>query len=407
MPVPTDRGLKALRDYEFRVLKYSEQLLQGLTSLSHKTVNASEWFHYYGFDVMGDLAFGESFHMLKNGETHMAVKLLNDGMAPNGILAPIMWIIPVLANFPFFLKPKVAKGFDKFIAWCSKQVERRRLMKPERPDITSWLLDDFNGSHQRPEEALKWLHGDARLIIVAGSGTVAAVLSHIFYHLAVDATIVENLRTEIKGLWKEDTPFNVWDFQNAEYLNGVINEGMRMHPPVPSGVQRITPPEGVTIDGVFVPGGVNIAVSSWAIGRCKYPSSHTLVADIPPFLFSMPQLTSSFSPTNTPLSLSLAPAHYTSPTTFIPERWSSRPELIINRNTFAPFSLGPFNCIGRNLALMEMRTVICLLVSKLDIRLADGEDGKGLLEGSKDFFTLMPGALKVVFTEREATKEEE
>ena len=49
--------------------------------------------------------------------------------------------------------------------------------------------------------------------------------------------------------------------------------------------------------------------------------------------------------------------------------------------------------------------MICLLVSRLDIRLADGEDGRDLLEGSKDFFTLMPGALRVVFTEREVGKE--
>ena len=248
--------------------------------MSHQTVNASDWFHYYGFDVMGDLAFGESFHMLDNGEYHMAVKLLNDGMAPNGMLAPIVWIIPVLANFPSFLKPKVAKGYEIFIGWCAEQVEKRRLMKPERPDITSWLLDDLKESHQRPEEALKWLHGDARLIVVAGSGTVAAVLSHTIYHLAVDPTIVEKLRAEIDSLWKKNTPFNVWDFQNAEYLNGVMNEAMRMHPPVPSGVQRVTPPEGVTIDGVFVPGGVNITVSSWAIGRCKSPNPHTLATQI-------------------------------------------------------------------------------------------------------------------------------
>ena len=226
---------------------------------------------------MGDLAFGESFHMLENGEIHMAVKLLNDGMAPNGMLAPVIWIIPVLANFPSILKPKLAKGFDKFIAWCTEQVERRRLMKPELPDITTCLLEDLNGSHQRPEEALKWLHGDARLIVVAGSGTVSAFLSHVLYHLAVDPTIVEELRTEIEGLWKEDTPFEVRDFQNAEYLNGVIDEAMRMHPPVPSGVQRITPSEGVTIDGVFIPGGVNIAVSSWAIGRCKSPNPNIFV----------------------------------------------------------------------------------------------------------------------------------
>ena len=49
---------------------------------------------------------------------------------------------------------------------------------------------------------------------------------------------------------------------------------------------------------------------------------------------------------------------------------------------------------------MELRTVICLLVSRLDVRLAEGEDGRDLLEGSKDFFTLMAGDLRLVFEKR-------
>lgn len=44
--------------------------------------------------------------------------------------------------------------------------------------------------------------------------------------------------------------------------------------------------------------------------------------------------------------------------------------------------------------------MICLLVSKLDVRLAEGEDGKALLEGSNDFFTLCAGDLRLVFEER-------
>jgi hypothetical protein len=38
--------------------------------------------------------------------------------------------------------------------------------------------------------------------------------------------------------------------------------------------------------------------------------------------------------------LSLAEAAYVDPERFIPERWSTRPELIRNKNAFFPFSLG-------------------------------------------------------------------
>lgn len=301
--------LLALRDYEVRALKYGDQLVEGLTSLSRQPVNASNWFLYYGFDVMGDLAFGESFDMLKSGEMHKAIQLLHDGMLPLGVLSPVVWMIPMLAGFPYFLKPALAKGFDIFVAWCAEQVDKRRTRKPQIPDITSWLLDDLKTSPNQ-EEALKWLRGDARLIVVAGADTTAVALTHIFYHLAADPTHVDKLREEIQEIWKEGTKFNVWDFQNAEYLNGVINEGLRLHPPVPSGVQRITPPEGVTVDGVFIPGGVNIAVSSWAIGRCEFslaPSPKYLLAPCPYLIPSCSLLPAPCSLHSTPPSLPLHP----------------------------------------------------------------------------------------------------
>ena len=98
--------------------------------------------------------------------------------------------------------------------------------------------------------------------------------------------------------------------------------------------------------------------------------------------------------------MSTAPTCYTQPELFLPERWSTSSDLIKHRTAFAPFSLGPFGCIGRNLALMELRTAIVLLVSKLDVRLAEGEDGRELLEGSKDLFTMDAGRLELVFEMR-------
>lgn len=54
---------------------------------------------------------------------------------------------------------------------------------------------------------------------------------------------------------------------------------------------------------------------------------------------------------------------------------------------------------------MELRTVVSLLVSQFDIRLAEGEDGRKLLEESRDAFTLRMEALQVVFEERGKKKE--
>ena len=57
--------------------------------------------------------------------------------------------------------------------------------------------------------------------------------------------------------------------------------------------------------------------------------------------------------------------------------------------TVTDFLLGAYSCIGRELAIMEMRTVITYLLTSFDtIEFAPGEDGTGLLEDAKDHFTV-------------------
>lgn len=51
------------------------------------------------------------------------------------------------------------------------------------------------------------------------------------------------------------------------YLNAVINETIRLSPPVPSGLQRQTPPEGMTVGDVFIPGNTIVQVPSYTIFR--------------------------------------------------------------------------------------------------------------------------------------------
>lgn len=84
---------------------------------------------------------------------------------------------------------------------------------------------------------------------------------------------------------------------------------------------------------------------------------------------------------------------------FIPERFYSRPELVKNKDAFAPFSIGPYACIGKNLAYMEIRLLTTQLISKFDVALAPGEDGTALLH-SVDHFTIGLKPINMVFTRR-------
>jgi hypothetical protein len=68
MAIEAYKCLLALRDYESRVVKYSDELMDQMRAFSGKPLNASLWLNFYSFDVVGDLAFGQSFGMLRSGE---------------------------------------------------------------------------------------------------------------------------------------------------------------------------------------------------------------------------------------------------------------------------------------------------------------------------------------------------
>jgi tryprostatin B 6-hydroxylase len=74
--------------------------------------------------------------------------------------------------------------------------------------------------------------------------------------------------------------------------------------------------------------------------------------------------------------------------------------LVLNKNAFFPFSIGKYSCIGKQLALAELRTVITKMVLEFDVAFAPNEDGTKLLTESQDNFTMSNAELRLVWTER-------
>jgi len=113
-------------------------------------------------------------------------------------------------------------------------------------------------------------------------------------------------------------------------------------------------------------------------------------------------------PEQTQLSLHTHSIHrdarnFHSPEAFLPERWLSKGAPAGEHNTaaFIPFSYGPANCVGKNLALIEMRMLLCWVLRRFRFSKAPGIDYEGWEEKIQDWFIVHQEPLMVSVSFRE------
>ncbi|KAF2228523.1 putative cytochrome P450 [Viridothelium virens] len=350
-------GEKSMRDYEDRLRVFQDQLMSRLGDAASQSAstNVTELFNLYTFDVMGDLAFGEGFGMLRSNELHWAVRLVGQAMTPMGLMLP-SWMFRLLIGIPF-----ATKGWWSFIRYCCEKLDERMDKKEITSDILHTLLKPYHGTKPSGTE-LNVLQGDTQLIIVAGSDTTATTLACLFYELVQKPEHIGIIRREVGAHVRPNGEIPHQPLQYLEHLNAVINETLRLHPPVGTGLQRTTPPEGLDIGDTYIPGNTTVSCPQYVIGRSE--------------------------------------AIYKNARDFIPERWYESSSLVKEKGAYAPFSAGPYNCIGRPLALLNLRTTVAKLLNRYDVCFADGEDGTALERDMKTHFTAAAGALYLRFAER-------
>ena len=71
---------------------YADKLEQVIAQSRGQPIVANQYFQWFGFDVMGQVAFSKDFDMLKDMQWHSGIKVLRDGMAPLGPLSPVPWV---------------------------------------------------------------------------------------------------------------------------------------------------------------------------------------------------------------------------------------------------------------------------------------------------------------------------
>lgn len=329
---------KALRDQESLFKGYVVQLLEKLKAASANgaQLDLVRWYNYTSFDIMGDLTFGEPLKLLEGSDYnpwvssvfgYVKLVLLNVVIRAWKLDGFVRWLIP----------QKVLDEQRNHARYASDRVQKRLATKTDRPDIWTYVLkhsedEEHKGKGLQPTEMLS----NGGLFMLAGTETTATSLSGLTFMLLKDPPRMARLVKEIRSAFSTLDELTLNELPKLPYLNACIEEGLRIYPPVPVLLPRNVPREGAMIGGKWVSGGTTVGISQFAAYH---------------------------SPTN-----------FKDPDSFAPERWMPEGESKYGSDrkaAFQPFSVGPRNCVGKNLAYHEMRLILASVLLNFDIELCD------------------------------------
>lgn len=271
------------------------------------------------------MIFSESFGAVESGKGHFWISLLRDG-AHAAILPALAVRMPILRLIlPYLITKSAIENRAKHYAYTQETVRKRQRLQREQPEKeNSDIFGPVIASGKMDETMLVSL---AQTLVIAGADTVSHALTAATYYLCAHPACLKELQNEVRGVGSYDE-LTGNRLVSLRYINAVIEETIRIFPPVAFGLPRVSP--GDYIDGHFVAADSIVSASLWAITHNE--------------------------------------TQWKDPYVFRPERWLMEGGMKQPRNL--AFSSGPRACIGIGQAWLEIRIALAKLVYTYDMEFA-------------------------------------
>lgn len=159
--------------------------------------------------------------------------------------------LPFLKPFAPWLLPELKKNFsdaEKHSEMTAQMIKGRIRRGNTRDDFFSHIISSKHATME--EEALA---SNAVTLITAGSETTATCLSGGLYYMLKKPHCIARLQTEIRSKFKASSEIDHESTNHLAYLNAVIEEMLRIYPPAPTGLPRVS--NGAMVDGNYVSRG--------------------------------------------------------------------------------------------------------------------------------------------------------
>eukprot|EP00268_Persea_americana_P025347 TRINITY_DN246_c0_g1_i4.p1 TRINITY_DN246_c0_g1~~TRINITY_DN246_c0_g1_i4.p1 ORF type:complete len:512 (+),score=32.53 TRINITY_DN246_c0_g1_i4:439-1974(+) len=239
---------------------------------------------------------------------------------------PYLWKIKKLLNIGS--EKKLKEAISIVHNFAMKIIQDR---KNAGPAADTDLLSRFMASTDSSDELLRDI---VVSFILAGRDTTSSNLAWFFWLLSSRPDVEKNIREEVKKIRAQfqnnDQTFSFEELREMHYLHAAISEALRLYPPVSIDTKACLK-DDVLPDGTFVGKGWFVTYVAYAMGRMKTIWGKDCEE-------------------------------------FQPERWLDngvfRTE---NPYRFPVFHAGPRMCLGREMAYIQMKSIVACVVERFEI----------------------------------------
>ncbi|KAB8258857.1 cytochrome P450 [Aspergillus pseudonomiae] len=333
------------------------------------------WLQYFAFDVMGTMSFSRRYGFLEKGRDDTG--LLSAIWAFMKAAAPVTqmpWVDLVWNKNPVVALFRATPAQPILNVVLSRINERREelsntmstLEKVNEKDFLSRFMHIQSDSDAIPPWAVTaWSFSN----VIAGSDTTAVAMKTLWHNLLLHPVTMHRLRKELVQAQQQSklsSPFPAWsEISGLPYLNACVNEALRIHPPFCLPFERVVPAEGMTIGDHFFPGGTVIGMNPWVINRHQ-------------------------------------PTFGEDADAWRPERWLENPVRTRQmENALLSFGAGRRVCLGKNIALLELKKLTSALMLHYELEIVNPEKFQ-----SQNFFFFKQEGLYAAVKRRSASSPE-
>ncbi|CZT40831.1 related to benzoate 4-monooxygenase cytochrome P450 [Rhynchosporium secalis] len=249
-------------------------------------------------------------------------------------------------NFAKYRWPNLSNLVDKLLQPRPSPIANNHVLRSnEKNDLGEQTLL-YKLQHSKDKFEKIEMAAECMDHLAAGIDTTGDGLTFLLYQLSKpeSSTVQDRLIEEIRTNEGEKS-------DDLAYMDAVIKEGLRCFPPIPMSQPRYVPPGGRTIDGYIIPAGTIVS--------CQAHSVHRLNENV-----------------------------FENGNDFIPERWLDSEKVVDMNRLFFAFGVGGRGCIGRHLAMAEMKCLLREVYSRFRTRVAP--DMHGSMEMSDQIISSRP-----------------